>query len=319
MFSGLKVVELASVLAGPSVGSFFAELGAKVVKIENPLSGGDITRTWKLKGENAKNTVSAYYAAANYHKKVKFLNLKETKDLKKLYREIKTADIVICNFKNGDDEKLKVDYNHLKKINPQLIYAQITGFGKESKRTAYDVVLQAESGFMFMNGTPQSGPVKMPVALIDILAAHQLKEGILCALMKRSANGEGALVSVSLYDAAISSLANQASNYLMENHIPQAIGTEHPNIAPYGEMFFTANNKKVVLAFGNDKQFNKFCDLINHEELKNDPRFKSNKGRVRNRKALAQYFGKAIANLHSSTIEMWIYDYDLPIGFVKNM
>ena len=151
-FNKLKVVELAGVLAGPSVGMFFAELGAEVIKIENERSGGDVTRSWKLASEDKSSKVSAYFCSVNYHKEYQFKNLKEQRDLDKVRDLIREADIVLVNFKKGDDVKLGLDYETLKKINPKIIYAAITGFGDESERIAYDLILQAESGFMSMNG-----------------------------------------------------------------------------------------------------------------------------------------------------------------------
>src|SRR4051812_32689959 len=172
IFKDLKIIELAGVLAGPSVGYFFAELGAKVIKIENPKTKGDVTRTWKLKTENPKENTSAYFWSVNSNKEFISLDISIPSQLQKFYDLIKDADILITNFKAGDDLKLKVDYPTLLKLNPQLIYASINGFGYNNPRTAYDLILQAESGFMFMNGEPNSKPVKMPVALIDILAGH---------------------------------------------------------------------------------------------------------------------------------------------------
>ena len=183
-FKGLKVVELASVLAGPAVGMFFAELGADVLKIEHAGLGGDVTRSWKLSSEK-EESISAYFSAVNYHKKIVFKDLKNQEDNQWVKNQLLQADLVIANFKPGSAQKLGMDFDTLKKLNPRIIYGEITGFSGGVKRPAFDVVLQAETGFMSMNGTPESGPVKMPVALIDVLAAHQLKEGLLLALLKQ--------------------------------------------------------------------------------------------------------------------------------------
>ena len=209
-FEGLTVIELASVLAGPATGMFFSELGARVIKIENALTGGDITRQWKLPSESLTSPVSAYYSSVNFNKEIQFMDLNSGAEKMKLYTLIQSADIVISNYKAGDAEKLGMDYPSLKKVNPQIIYAHLGGFPKGIKRVAFDVVLQAETGFMSMNGTSESGPIKMPVALIDVLAAHQLKEVLLLALLNREKTGSGAYVSTTLYESAIASLANQA-------------------------------------------------------------------------------------------------------------
>lgn len=275
-FKDLKIIELANVLAGPAVGMFFAELGANVIKVENKLTNGDVTRSWKGPTENKNDPSSAYFASVNYNKKSIFLNLHIAEEKQHVLDLIKDTDIVISNYKYDDDTKLGMDYKSLKKINPQLIYAHISGYGNGTKRTAYDLVLQAETGFMHMNGTTASGPLKMPVALIDILAAHQLKEGILIALMKRLKTSKGSYVSVSLEQAAVASLANQAGNWLMAGYDHQPSGSLHPNIAPYGEIFMTADNKKMVLAIGNDKQFKKLCELLNCMPVYHDERFINN-------------------------------------------
>src|SRR3954465_2895072 len=275
-FKDLKIVELANVLAGPAVGLFFAELGASVVKIENKRTNGDITRGWKLPTENKDSNYSAYYASVNWNKTSLFIDLGLPEEKQKVYDLIKEADIVISNYKPGDDVKLQMQYDFLRKLNPSLIYAHISGFGNDSSRTAFDLILQAETGFMYMNGTASTGPLKMPVALIDILAAHQLKEGILVALIKRMKTGKGSVVTVSLQDAAIASLANQASNWLMQGYNHQHSGSLHPNIAPYGEIFTTSDSKKIVLAIGNEKQFSKLCELLNRMDIVEDPRYSSN-------------------------------------------
>ena len=202
MLKNLKVVELASILAGPAVGTFFAELGAQVLKVENKKTAGDITRSWKVAGENPVAAVSAYYASANWGKEVIFADLSNPTEREEIYGHIAEADIVIANFKAGADKKLGMDYDTIRKLNPSIIYAHITGYGENNPRPAFDALLQAETGYMSMNGTADSGPLKMPVAMIDILAAHQLKEGILLALLHRSQSEEGAYVGISLYDAA---------------------------------------------------------------------------------------------------------------------
>ena len=315
MFKNLKVVELASVLAGPLTGTFFAELGAKVIKIENKLTNGDVTRTWKLPNENKERSVSAYYSAANFAKESILLNVKDSVDYEILLKHIKDADIVITNYKPNTAKKLKLNYDDLKQHNQSLIYAELTGFGGDDSRPAFDVVLQAETGFMYMNGEPNRNPVKMPVALIDILAAHHLKEAILCALINKYQTGEGKHIKISLYESALASLANQATNWLMEGHIPQPMGTQHPNIAPYGDMYKTKDGKLLVLAIGSDKQFKNLCTLIG---ITHDP-FKTNAQRVAQRKALNSRINEHISQKSS---EYWVSNLEqrnIPYGIVKNM
>ena len=248
----LKILELASVLAGPQVGSFFSELGASVIKIENETTGGDVTRNWKLNSENEKNSISAYYASANYNKKSVFLNFNKNSDKETLNNHIRNSDVIISNFKYGDAEKFALSFTDCKRLNPSIIYGEITGFGKNDKRSAFDVILQAETGYISMTGNNENNLAKLPVAFIDLFAAHQLKEGLLLALLE---NRKPVCVSVSLYDSAIAALANQASNFLMEGFVPKPIGTQHPNIAPYGDIYLTMDKKKIILAAGTEKQF----------------------------------------------------------------
>ncbi|MFN4234119.1 MAG: CaiB/BaiF CoA transferase family protein [Bacteroidia bacterium] len=319
MFQHLKVLELASVLAGPAVGMFFAELGAKVIKIENPKTKGDVTRHWKLSSENPENPYSAYYASVNYNKEVLFEDITSIEGYEKIIQLIKESDILITNFKPGDAEKFKLSAKDVEKLNPKLIIGSISGFGANDARTAFDVVLQAESGFMSMNGTPESGPIKMPVALIDILAAHQLKEGILIALLQREKTNKGALVEVSLYDAALASLANQASNWLTASHLAKPAGSLHPNIAPYGETFKTYDDKFIVLAVGNDKQFQSLCKVLNLNELIEDKRFATNTLRVKNRNELQQLLKTKISKYKASDLMEKLNYHQIPAGLIKNI
>lgn len=318
VFKDLRVIELAGVLAGPSVGLFFAELGANVIKIENPKTGGDVTRSWKLPTEDPAEKTSAYYWSVNAGKEVSFLDLQQAEDLSKLYALVKTADIVITNYKAGDDQKLKVDYASLSAINPSLIYASINGFGQGQARTAYDLILQAESGFMFMNGEKQAKPLKMPVALIDILAGHQLKEAVLIALLQRYKTGKGTAVSVSLFDTAIASLANQATNWLVAHHLPVSQGSLHPNIAPYGELFTTADGHTITFAIGSDKQFRQLCNIL-ELSLDTDPAYTTNQERVAHREELYQLLNGQIAERPFEALYQSCLERDVPIGKIRNL
>ena len=318
MWQNMKVVELTSVLAGPLVGSFFSELGAEVVKIENKLQGGDVTRTWKLAEEDPKRKFSAYYASANFSKKSLLLDYTDPDDYNQAIQLIKSADIVLQNFKPGDASKLKLEAKRLLALKPELIIGCLNGFGKANTRPAFDVVLQAESGFMHMNGTPESGPVKMPVALIDVLAAHHLKEAILIALIEKARHGNGKIVHVSLYDAALASLANQANNWLMTKHIPQAIGTKHPNIALYGDHFTTKDHKHYVLAIGSNKHFIKLCDSLNFSQNVRNC-YNSNAKRIKNRTILNKLIASKISNLQSVELVEIFSKNLVPYGEIKDL
>lgn len=313
----LKIVELASVLAGPAVGMFFAELGAEVIKIENKKTGGDMTRSWKLPAENPAAATSAYYASVNWHKQSYFLDLDDPLDRQQAYALIQDADIVISNYRTPVAQKLGVDYETLVGLVPNLIFAQLNAFDDISERPAFDVVLQAEAGFMYMNGEADGPPVKMPVALIDVLAAHQLKEGILLALLRRFQTGKGSYVSTSLFESAVASLVNQATNWLMAGHIPQRMGTQHPNIAPYGDSYVCKDGKVVLLAVGTEKQFQKLCQVIHQEGL--IERFSSNAVRVKNREALHQALQKAMADIEAEPLLLALEKAGVPAASIRTM
>lgn len=318
MLKNLKVIELASVLAGPSVGQFFAELGADVIKVENLKTGGDVTRSWKTPGENTDDR-SAYFCSVNWGKKSVAVDLNTTEG-KSVVRKLATkSDIVIVSYKPGDATKLGVAYEQLTSNNPQLIYGQITGYGSDNDRVGYDAVIQAESGFVDLNGEINGEPVKMPVALIDVLAGHHLKEGLLLALLHRERTGEGSLVEVSLIQAAVSSLVNQASNWLVGKKLPVRQGSAHPNIAPYGESFITKDNKRVLLAVGNDKQFENLLEVlgIGHEAL--GSKFITNQLRVENRTALNILLQDKIGKMESKFFLDMANEKKIPAGLIQNV
>jgi crotonobetainyl-CoA:carnitine CoA-transferase CaiB-like acyl-CoA transferase len=319
LFNGIKILDLSTVLAGPSVATFFAELGATVTKIENPRTSGDVTRSWKLPGENPNATVSAYFSAVNYKKSYLYLNLGDTSSREQLEQLIKEADVVIVNFKHGDDLRFRLTPQDIQSLKNDIIYARITGFSGQPGRVAYDVVLQAETGYMYMNGTDQSGPVKMPVAMVDVLAAHQLKEGILCALIKRLQTGKGSVVSCSLEKAGLSALVNQASNYLMTGHVPVRLGSLHPNIAPYGETFVCANGKALVLAVGSDKQFQNLCEILGAPEVSKQPLYIDNHQRVKHRQQLAQALSPLFAQFDSEELLAKLIEKNVPAGAIRSM
>ncbi len=296
-FKDLLVVELASVLAGPAVGMFFAELGARVIKIENKRTKGDVTRSWKLPKEDKTKTLSAYYHSVNWQKEALLLDLINPADQQQALQWITQADIVISNYKAGSAAKVGMSYEQLKEVNPALIYASVSAYGDNNPAPGFDAMIQAETGWIFMNGEKEGNPVKMPVALMDILAAHQLKEGILLALLKRQQTGLGSKISVSLFDTGVASLANQASNWLNEGVLPQRKGSQHPNIAPYGDIFYTKDQKAIILGTGTQKQFENLCDCLGLSSLKADPRFTINALRLSNRAALNTILAKAFLQL----------------------
>lgn len=314
--SHLKVLEVASVLAGPAVGMYFAERGAQVTKIENKNTDGDVTRHWKLSTEDKSSPISAYFSSVNWHKKYIFMDLLNVEDQGHLHELVKEADILIANFKLGDAEKFKLDFKTVSKLNPKIIHAELSGFGSNSNRVAYDLVLQAETGFMYMNGTKESGPIKMPLAMIDVLAAHQMKEGILECLLAQKDHLVAYHVEVSLYEAAIATLANQATNYLMAGHIPQPVGSLHPNISPYGETCVSQDSKYVTFAIGSDTQFMRLFNLL---ELEVKEHFKTNKDRVTNRTEIHAMLKEKVKEWKAEELVNKLIDLKVPVALIKNL
>lgn len=318
MFDDLKVLELASVLAGPSVGQFFAELGAEVIKVENQKTGGDVTRTWKSAGELTDDR-SAYFCSVNWGKKSVAVDLSTVEGRSVVQKVAAASDVIIASYKPGDAEKLGVSYADLKKLNSGIIYGQITGYGTDNDRVGYDAVLQAETGFMDLNGEKNGPPTKMPVALIDVLAAHQLKEALLLALLKKERTGEGSFVEVSLVQAALASLVNQGSNWLVAGKLPARQGSAHPNIAPYGDSFLTADGKRVLLAVGSDRQFQDLMTALGIPERGTEKEFATNQKRVENREVLHEVITKAIAGFKVAELMKRIHEKKIPAGVIQNV
>lgn len=315
----IKVLELANVLAGPSVGVALAELGATVIKVENLVTNGDVTRTWKLTTEDPNTDISGYFSSVNWGKMSIALNLCTKEGLDIVYKLTEISDIVLVSYKPGDAEKLKVDYKTLQSYNKRIIYAHLTGYGTKNPRAGYDAIVQAESGYTFINGQVDGKPVKMPVALMDILAGHQLKEAILLAIISRESSGQGAYIETSLLKSGVAALANQASNWLVGNSIPHRMGSEHPNIVPYGRIFYTRDKKPVVLAIGNDKQFSEVCSILGKPELAKDERYSVNFMRVKNRDEVNAIMQDLISQIDRAPFLEELGKRKVPAGGVNNM
>ncbi|QIL77950.1 CoA transferase [Hymenobacter sp. HDW8] len=313
----MLILELASVLAGPQVGQFFAELGATVLKIEAP--SGDVTRTWKTASETSEADISAYFAASNWGKKSIVLDLTTAHGQEAIRAFAARADIVLTSYKPGDAEKLGADYATISAINPRLIYGHLTGYGPATNRAGYDAVLQAEAGFMYLNGPPGSEPLKMPVAMIDLLAAHQLKEGLLTALYQCTHTGRGAYVQVSLLDSALASLANQAATWLVAGHDPKPLGSGHPGIVPYGTVYRAADGRQLVLAVGSDRQFGLLCEVLARPEWGVDARFQTNVLRVANRTVLEELLRQRIGQVNGDKLLQTLEKQAVPAGAVRTV
>jgi crotonobetainyl-CoA:carnitine CoA-transferase CaiB-like acyl-CoA transferase len=255
----------------------------------------------------------------NWGKKSISIDISNEEGLNIIYSLTRVCDIILVSYKPGDAEKLKVDYKTLNKWNNRIIYAQVTGYGQNNPRSGYDAIIQAESGFTYMNGEQGGQPVKMPVALMDILAGHQLKEAILLALFTRERAGKGSYVETSLIKSGVSALANQAANWLVGNTIPGRMGSDHPNIVPYGTIYYSRDNKPVVLAIGNDNQFADLCSILGNIDLSKDERFSENFYRVKNRFELNQILQKLISAVDREELIKELDKKNVPAGGVFDM
>ena len=315
----LLVLETAAILAGPAVGMHFAELGARVIKIENKRAGGDMTRKWKLPIEDPASPVSAYFSSVNWGKEHRWLDLKDLADRAEFDALVMKADVLISNHLAADAAKLGLTRERLKQLNPRLVHGHIKGFAAQPDRPAFDVVLQAETGYISMTGTDPDHLAKLPIAMIDVLAAHQLKEGMLLALWQRERTNMGAYVEVSLEEAALSGLVNQASNYLMTGAIARPLGTLHPNIAPYGEVFTCADGGRIILAVGSDAQFVGLCSVLGTAELTADMRFARNTDRVSDRTALSTALAQSISRRSRNELLHALLQAGVPSGAVNRI
>ncbi|MCY1209742.1 Acetyl-CoA:oxalate CoA-transferase [compost metagenome] len=292
--SHIRVLDLSRVLAGPWSGQILADLGAEVIKVERPGSGDD-TRAWGppfLKGSDGRDTSeAAYFLSANRNKQSVTVDFTRPEG-QKLVRELAAkSDILIENFKVGGLAAYGLDYESLKAINPRLIYCSITGFGQfgpYAKRAGYDFMIQGLGGLMSITGRADqeegAGPVKVGVALTDILTGLYSSVAMLAALASRDITGKGQHIDMALLDVQVACLANQAMNYLTTGNPPRRLGNAHPNIVPYQD--FPTADGNFILTVGNDSQFRKFCEVAGHREWADDPRFSTNKARVAHRAEL---------------------------------
>ncbi|WP_454849933.1 CaiB/BaiF CoA transferase family protein [Rhizobium binxianense] len=286
--AGIRVIELARVLAGPWAGQMLADLGADVIKVENP-EGGDETRQWGppfIEGADGENLSAAYYHSANRGKRSITADLKSAEGQALVRRLVGTADVVIENFKRGGLVKYGLDYESLRAVNPKLVYCSITGFGQTgpyADRAGYDYIVQGMSGFMSITGEPDGQPMKAGVAVADIFTGIYAVAAIEAALIHALKTGEGQLIDMALLDVQSAVLANQNMNYLASGTPPRRLGNAHPNIAPYEVV--PAADGHLILAVGNDGQFRRLCAVLGIA-IGDDERFATNKARVANRDEL---------------------------------
>lgn len=292
--AGLRVLDLSRVLAGPWAGQLMADLGADVVKVERP-GAGDDTRAWGppwlTDDDGLPTSESAYYLSANRNKRSVTIDIGKPEGQALVRQLAAQADIVLENFKVGGLEQYGLDYASLKEINPRLIYCSITGFGQTgpyASRAGYDFLIQGMGGLMSLTGRPDGdegeGPMKVGVALTDVMTGLYATVAVLAALTHRERTGQGQHIDLALLDVQIACLANQASNYLVGGMVPKRMGNAHPNIVPYQD--FPTADGYMIIAIGNDSQFASFCRAAGHPEWATDERFATNPQRVKHRDAL---------------------------------
>lgn len=285
--SGIKVLELARILAGPWCGQTLADLGADVIKVESP--EGDDTRKWgppyiEKDGEQS----AAYFHAANRGKRSVIADFTQEEGRELVIRLARQSDVLIENFKLGGLKKYGLDYETLKEVNPRLIYCSITGFGQDgpyAARAGYDFMIQGMGGIMDLTGEPDREPQKIGVAFADIFTGLYAVIGIQAALIARENTGEGQHIDMSLFDCMTGVLANQAMNYLASGKVPKRLGNAHPNISPY--QTFAVRDGHLIVACGNDGQFARLAALLGLATLTDDEEFRTNAARVRNRERLS--------------------------------
>jgi crotonobetainyl-CoA:carnitine CoA-transferase CaiB-like acyl-CoA transferase len=284
--SGIRVLELARILAGPWAGQVLADLGADVIKVERQGSGDD-TRGWGppfVEGKDGKHLGAAYFHATNRGKRSIELDFENPEGRRLVHKLAARSDILIENFKVGGLAKFGLDYKGLAPENPRLIYCSVTGFGQDgpyAARAGYDLMAQGMGGFMDLTGLPEGEPTRAGVPISDIFTGVYSVIGVLAALTQRERTGRGCLVDTALIDSTVGVLANQALNYLVSGVIPKRIGNAHPNIVPY--QVFPVADGHIIIATGNDSQFVKLCGVLGAPEIAQDPAYRSNSDRLARR------------------------------------
>ncbi len=317
--AGIKVVELARILAGPFAGQTLADLGAEVIKVESP--EGDDTRQWGPPWiDNGGERSAAYFHACNRGKKGMTANFGDHADLERVKQLIAEADVVIENFKVGGLKKFGLDYESLSKLNPRLIYCSITGFGQTgpyASRAGYDFIIQGMAGIMDLTGDPKGEPQKIGVAFADIFTGLYAVIGIQAALLQRQVTGRGQHVDLALFDAMTGVLANQAMNFLASGDSPRRLGNAHPNIAPY--QVFPVSDGHIIIACGNDQQFLRLAKVLGREDLPADERYTTNRARVANRDALTAMLTEKTLTFTKAGLLRALEDVGVPAGPINTV
>jgi crotonobetainyl-CoA:carnitine CoA-transferase CaiB-like acyl-CoA transferase len=314
--SGLVVADFTRVLAGPYATMLLGDMGAEVIKVERPESGDD-TRHWVPPQDAAGR--ATYFEAVNRNKSSIEIDMTTEDGKREGAKLIEKADVVIHNFPQSNAIKLGLDYQTVSKINPEVIYCSISGFGSKAGAAipGYDLLVQAMGGLMSITGANSEEPSKVGVALVDVITGLHATIGILAALNHRNETGQGQAVEVNLLSSILSGLVNQASGYVSGGVIPKSLGNAHPSISPY-EVYPTAD-RPIVLAVGNESQFAKLCKVLDCSELPTDPKFNSNANRVSHRQELNQVL---ISKLSKQGADYWwkaLTDAGVPSGPINNV
>ncbi|WP_455918609.1 CaiB/BaiF CoA transferase family protein [Ensifer canadensis] len=318
---GIRVLELARILAGPWIGQTLADLGADVIKVESP--AGDDTRTWGppfVAGEEGEKLDAAYFHACNRGKRSVVLDFTTEEGQEAVRRLVAQSDVLLENFKVGGLEKYGLDYASLKKVNPRLIYCSVTGFGQDgpyAHRAGYDYIVQGMSGIMDLTGEPDREPQKIGVAFADIFTGLYGVIAVQAALAQRERTGKGQQIDMALLDCMTGVLANQALNFLVSGKAPRRLGNAHPNIAPY-QVFPTADGHLIV-AVGNDRQFVKFCNLLGRGDLATDERYLTNASRVQNRESLTPALSAETARYERDALLTLLEEAGVPGGPINTV
>jgi crotonobetainyl-CoA:carnitine CoA-transferase CaiB-like acyl-CoA transferase len=317
--SGIKVVELARILAGPWAGQTLADLGADVIKIESP--HGDDTRQWGPPNINIKDSSSAaYFHSCNRGKRSRVADLKNNDDLEAVIALIAEADVLIENFKVGGLKQYGLDYVTIKAINPTLIYCSITGFGQTgpyASRAGYDFMIQGMSGIMDLTGEADGNPQKIGVAFVDIFTGLYSVIAIQSALHARQQTGQGQYIDMALFDCMTAVLANQSMNYLASGTNPTRMGNKHPNICPYETV--SVSDGHIIIATGNDAQYQRLCDCLELPELKDDKRFIDNANRVKHRDELMLILNNATSQWTKQSLLTALENAVVPAGPINTV
>lgn len=314
--SGVRVLDLTRVVAGPYCSMFLGDLGAEVVKVEQP-GAGDDTRGW---GPPFAGGESAYYLCINRNKQSLTLDLKSKRAVELLRDLVKAADVIIENFRPGTMERLGLGEKELRELNPRLIYASLTGFGADGPMSdwpGYDLIVQAWGGLMSITGTPEGEPVKVGVAIIDLVAGLMLGKAVAAALFAREKIGVGQRIDTSLLEAEVASLINVGSNYLVGGKVPTRWGNAHPNIVPY-QNFQTADGY-LVIGVASEVIWKRFCEAVGQRDLINDPRFADNSKRVGNRSELIAILSKTFLQRRNDAWFKSLTDAEVPCAPVQTI